>query len=142
MLIEERHHSRSHSLSLILWDVDELWQPDVCVCVLCTHARVTEQSLNVASNLSLALCVGLCFQFCNLFISLVPTSFSFLSDVSLFSPSITSISMVSFLSSLLQPLGNSLVVCKVEIPKSSKSPCFRNCKGIFWNSNVGDGAAA
>lgn len=123
VLIEERHHSRSHSLSLILWDVDELWQPDVCVCVLCTHARVTEQSLNVAFNLSLALCVSLLPVLQSVYFSSANQFFFPFRWVLSFSPpSLPSLRFHFYLHSSNRWGAHWW---------SAKTHLMRNCKGIF-----------
>lgn len=45
-------------LLLLLWDDDELWQSDVCVClVVCTPTHTTEQRLDATVALLFSLCV-------------------------------------------------------------------------------------
>lgn len=80
VLITARSFSLSLSRFCFLWDDDELWQPDVRVCLLCTptcKGRKTGYSIRPLSH-----CVCPSLQFSNLFISIVPTNLSFLSDMS------------------------------------------------------------
>lgn len=100
------------SFLLLLWDDDELWQPDVCVCLLCAHPHTTHTHTDQNKDRMLQspsfLVVRPSLKFSNLFISLVPTNLSFSFRCVLLPPSHPPSHLIFFSLFLGWSIGNSL----------------------------------